>query len=107
MTASVFAHKEAKSDYANSLISLENEPPVAVVVCGPNGFDDYKKVAAKATHLKYLAVSDTEEMDFDEAKTLAEQNGMQLITGDFTSENKKDLKAWFRLKVGELYFKGM
>ena len=103
MTASVFASKEAKKDFENSLASLVNEPPVAIVVCGAGGFNEYKEIAAKATHLKFLAVSENEDDDTDEVKELAKKNGMQLIRGDF--EDKKDLKAMFRLKVGQLYFK--
>ena len=83
MNASVFASKEAKSDYANSLAALDNEAPVAIVVCGAGGFDDYKKVAAKATHLKFLALSANDEGDADTLRELAEKNDMQLITGDF------------------------
>ena len=103
MTASVFASKEAKKDYENSLASLVNEPPVAIVVCGAGGFDEYKEIAAKATHLKFLALSENDEGDADTLRELAEKNGMQLIRGDFM--DKKDLKAMFRLKVGQLYFK--
>jgi len=83
MNASVFAHKEAKKDYENSLTALVHEPPTAVVVCGAGGFDDYKKVAAKATHLKFLALSANDEGDADTLRELAEKNDMQLITGDF------------------------
>ena len=105
MSASFFASKEASKDYENTLISLKNDPPVAIVVCGTGkNFNEYKDVAKNATQLKMLAVSENEkDVDFDEVKELAEKYDLQLITGDF--EHKKDLKAMFRLKVGQLYFK--
>ena len=106
MSASFFASKEASKDYENTLISLKNDPPVAIVVCGKSKehFAEYLEVVKLATQLKFLAVSENEEgFDFDEVKDLAEKNDLQLITGDF--EHKKDLKAMFRLRVGQLYFK--
>ena len=75
------------------------------MVCGTGkNFNEYKDVAKNATHLKFLAVSKYEkDVDFDEVNELAEKYDLQLITGNF--EHKQDLKAMFRLKVGQLYFK--
>jgi len=103
MNASVLASKEAAKDYDNSLATLVTEPPAAIVVCGMDNFKEYKEVAKKATHLKFLALADNDEGDADTLRELAEGNGMQLIRGEF--KDKKDLKAMFRLKVGHLYFK--
>ena len=76
------------------------------MVCGKSKehFAEYLEVVKLATQLKFLAVSENEEgFDFDEVKDLASEHKLELIAGDF--KHKKDLKAMFRLKVGQLYFK--
>ena len=72
MTASVFASKEAKKDYQNSVDSLDN--PAAMVVCGLTGLDEYLKVAKQA-NLKFLAVSE-DDGDKDEIMELAAKHGL-------------------------------
>ena len=72
MAASVFASKEAKTDYQNAVDLLDN--PAAMVVCGLKGLDEYSKVAKRA-NLKFLAVSE-DDGDKDEIMELAETHGM-------------------------------